>query len=138
MAAEPDGRRRRRSRRHLERGVDGERLARRYLQRKGLRILEVGYRAARGEIDLIARTPDGITVFVEVRTRAAGALCSPLDSIDARKRARWVRAAQAWLVGRGDVGAVRFDAIAIDWDDGGRHRVQHVIDAFRPDSRAVW
>ena len=95
--------------------------------------MEQGFRAARGEIDLIVRDRDGTVVFVEVRTRAVGALCSPLASIHTRKRRSWVRTAEAWLAGqkRGEI--VRFDVIAIDWDGSGRHRVEHVVDAFRPD-----
>ncbi|MEP6505992.1 MAG: YraN family protein, partial [Betaproteobacteria bacterium] len=59
-------------------GRQGEDLALRYLQARGLCLLERNYRVARGpsrrggEIDLILRDRDGTLVFVEVRRRRRG------------------------------------------------------------------
>lgn len=49
-------------------GDEGERIAQKYLQRKGYHILETNYLKPFGEIDIIAENQGGL-VFVEVKTR---------------------------------------------------------------------
>ena len=51
---------------HLRRGRLGEKAARRYLKRCGLKFLTVNYKTRCGEIDLIFRDGDCL-VFVEVK-----------------------------------------------------------------------
>jgi putative endonuclease len=56
-------------------GDVAEDAALRHLQQAGLRLVQRNYRTpgrGGGEIDLIMRTADGTTVFVEVRRRACG------------------------------------------------------------------
>ena len=43
---------------HLRRGKLGERAAKRYLQRQGMKFLTANFRSERGEIDLIFRVHD--------------------------------------------------------------------------------
>lgn len=94
-----------------ERGVRAEAAAARLLERHGLAIVERNYRIRGGEIDLIAR--DGASlVFVEVRMRSSERFGGAAASIDARKRARIVRAAQHYLLRRG-APACRFDAVLV-------------------------
>ena len=73
------------------------------------------YRCRRGEIDLVMRDADTL-VFVEVRRRRSRVFGGGLDSVDARKRARIVAAAEHYLmVNRiGDDRPCRFDVVAID------------------------
>ena len=73
------------------------------------------YRCRLGEIDLVMRDTDTL-VFVEVRRRRSRAFGGGLDSVDARKRARIVAAAEHYLmVNRiGDDRPCRFDVVAID------------------------
>jgi putative endonuclease len=53
---------------HLKRGRQGERIARRFLRNKFYDIFMMNYKVKKGEIDIIAR--DGETLcFVEVKTR---------------------------------------------------------------------
>ena len=69
--------------------------AARYVRQKGFRILNRRYRAADGEIDLIAL--DGETlVFIEVKARPDGALGSGAEAVTADKRRRVRHAAQAY------------------------------------------
>jgi putative endonuclease len=107
-------------------GQLGERRAAAWLERHGLAILASNVTAAGAEIDLIARDPAEsepdeawTCVFVEVRGRSDDRRGHPLETIDARKRARVRRAATAWLIERGlwDRVAVRFDVIALVGDD---------------------
>ena len=70
---------------HLRRGQAGERRAAAYLKAQGLVIVTNNFRSRYGEIDLIAR--DGAElVFVEVRSRKAGAQVSAAASISAAKQ----------------------------------------------------
>ena len=49
-------------------GKIGEDLACEYLKDKGYKIINRNYRQKWGEIDIIAKDPIGITVFIEVKT----------------------------------------------------------------------
>lgn len=60
-----------------ELGELGEDLACRYLVDKGYKIIERNFKKPWGELDIIAKNPDKILVFVEVKTVQGG---SPLES----------------------------------------------------------
>jgi len=101
-------------------GRDAEERARRFLEARGLRLLERNYRVARGpsrhggEIDLILRDRDGTLVFVEVRARGDVVAGGAAASIGQAKRARLVYAAQTYLARLDRVPPCRFDVVAID------------------------
>lgn len=77
-------------------GKWGENIAARYLQSKGLKILERNWRCAEGELDIVAL--DGKTiVIVEVRTRSSGAFGMPEESLTQQKRRHLQMAALAYL-----------------------------------------
>lgn len=79
-----------------------------------------------GEIDIIAKSPSGIVCFVEVKARRRDEIA--IEAVDARQRARIVRAAELYLAGR-EV-SMRFDVISVI---PGR-LPRHMPDAWRPDS----
>jgi putative endonuclease len=70
---------------HLRHGALGERAAKRFLQKKGLKFLTANFRSKRGEIDLIFRDRDCL-VFVEVKTRSSEDWSRPSAAVNARKR----------------------------------------------------
>ncbi|QDU29783.1 hypothetical protein ETAA8_48980 [Anatilimnocola aggregata] len=115
----------------LSLGQRGERLAARYLRRKGYIIIARGHRDHFGEIDLIA--VDGRTVvFVEVKTRTDQDAGHPADAVDLDKQRRLTRAAKAYRQ-RHDLHEVsmRFDVIAITWPPGSKQPlVEHFQNAF--------
>lgn len=114
-----------------ELGRRGERLAASHLRRCGWRILERNWRFHNKEIDLVARR-GGVVAFIEVKTRAAGSLGHPLETITALKRRDLGIAARGWITLRGRPGeSYRFDAVAVVHDRSGT-RVEHVEDAWRP------
>ena len=96
-------------------GRDAEGIAERFLARRGLMLVSRNYRCRRGELDLVMRDADTL-VFVEVRRRTSRAFGGGLDSVDARKQARLVAAAEYYLIANriGDDRPCRFDVVAID------------------------
>lgn len=97
------------------RGARFEALAEAHLARAGCCVLVRNHRCRGGEIDLIVLDRE-VLVFVEVRYRRSRSHGGAAASIDARKRARIVRAASHFLLvqpahaGR----RCRFDVVAID------------------------
>ena len=112
-------------------GRTGESLARRYLEARGLRVLECNYRVARGrsrrggEIDLILLDADGTLVFAEVRVRRGFVGGGAAASVNRAKQARLVFAARIYLSTLSRVPPCRFDVVAVDGD-----RVQWLKAAF--------
>ena len=113
-----------------ERGQAVEARVAGFLEEQGLRIVDRNVTAAGGEVDLVALTEhddEPLYVFVEVRSRAADDLGSPLETVDAGKQRRVIRAATAWLVAHDlwERVAVRFDVVGVTGD-----RVDWIRSAF--------
>ncbi len=114
------------------RGTDGERAAEKFLLSKpGWRLIVRNWRSPRDrrdEIDLVCRDEHDVLVFVEVKTRAAGALVGGYHAVDARKKRVLRRATQAYLRGLGArrPTTVRFDVIEVAWHlDGAPMTIAH-------------
>ena len=90
----------------------GETRAALYVRRQGMRLLARRYRAAHGEVDLIAQD-QGTLVFIEVKARPHGHLDDGFRAVNAEKRRRLRSAAQAYQMNAGWSGTVRFDIIEI-------------------------
>jgi putative endonuclease len=110
--------------------AEGERLAAEHLARAGYRIVARNVRSDGVEIDLVAARGE-LFVFVEVKTRAGRRFGAPEEAVDARKCARLVRGARAWLFANARPRArARFDVIAVEPDADGALRVRHLPSAF--------
>jgi putative endonuclease len=102
------------------RGAEGERAATAFLCAKtGWRLVVRNWRSPRDrrdEIDLVCLDGD-VLVFVEVKTRAAGALVGGYHAVDARKKRVLRRAAGAYLRGlrAARPTTVRFDVVEVEW-----------------------
>ena len=115
-------------------GDRGEEVAARHLTAKGLQILERGFRARCGEIDIIAREGEEL-VFVEVKTRSSTGCGDPLEAVTEAKRRRILRAASLYLQSTGSWDhPCRFDLVAVRIWPGGGEEVEHVRAAFQADS----
>lgn len=111
-------------------GAEGERRAAEHLQRAGYRIVGRNVRAAGVEIDLVAAR-GRLRVFVEVKTRSGRRQGLPEEAVDARKRARLVRGASAWLRDHPAPGTrARFDVIALEIGPRGTFELRHLEGAF--------
>ncbi len=112
-----------------ETGEAGERAAEEHLRRRSYTIVARNYRCKGGEIDLVA-LHRGTVVFVEVRTRAAGGLVHPFESVDQPKRRRIVTAARHYISrNRLHDHPVRFDLVAV-YAAAGELRCEHLANAF--------
>jgi putative endonuclease len=78
-------------------GRFGESQVAQYLISRKYLILDQNWRCQSGEIDLVAKSPAGTIVFVEVKTRRNSSFGHPLESIDAIKQSRLTRLARNWL-----------------------------------------
>jgi putative endonuclease len=109
------------------RGELGERLAAGLLERGGCRILARNYRCRGGEVDIVV-DDQGELVFVEVRTRRAGGLVGPEESVTLLKRQRLLRAAEHYLQATDCADRPwRVDLVAIEIDGRGRvQRLEHL------------
>ncbi len=97
-----------------------ERHAEQYLRRQGYLIVERNLRTRWGELDLIARQGDEI-VFVEVKSRQAGAQTPPVESVTPAKVRRLVRLAEAYLEALGgEEPPWRIDVVTVVVDGWGR------------------
>ena len=115
------------------RGDAAEAAALAMLQARGLQLLARNAASRGGELDLVMR--DGATVvFVEVRYRASSAFGGGLASVDAGKRRRLVRAAQAFLQQHPEHADApcRFDVVVASGDPA-TPVLEWLQDAFRVD-----
>ena len=98
-------------------GDAAEESALRHLQQAGLRLLERNYRTpgrGGGEIDLVMRTPDGTTVFVEVRQRSNASHGGAAASISITKQRRIIFAARHYLMRLREPPPCRFDVVLLE------------------------
>ena len=113
-------------------GKLGEDLACAELRRRGYEILERRYRTRFGEIDIVARH-DGVTVFVEVKTRAGQQFGGGAVAVTGWKQRPITQMAVDFVARRRlhDT-PCRFDVVAVDMMDGQPH-VQVFPHAFEAD-----
>ena len=109
-------------------GNYGEAVARGYLERRGFAVLEMNYKRAGGEIDIIARDGDGI-VFIEVKYRRSLAAGLPRIAVTPSKQRAIIQTAQYYIAENEltDVD-MRFDVVEVF----GREQldVNHIQNAF--------
>ncbi len=101
-------------------GDAAEALALRWLQARGLALVQRNYRVARGprvrggEVDLVMREADGTLVFVEVRARSSSTQGGAAASVTPAKQRSLVLAAQHYLLRLPVLPPCRFDVVAVD------------------------
>ena len=120
-------------------GAKGEKLAIRFLKRKGYRIIQRNYKCKLGEIDIVARQ-DGTIIFVEVKTRQTEEFGAPQYAVNASKRKQISKVALSYI--RNNKLAeqsCRFDVIAITLTSESRKPViEHIENAFELSRRYTY
>ncbi len=106
-----------------------EELAACYLIRHGYEILTRNFRSGRyAEIDIVARDPDGVIVFAEVKYRSGRGSGSSLSAVNRRKQQR-ISGAALFFLKVNDLGVdvpCRFDVLGIE----GEKEIIHIKNAF--------
>jgi putative endonuclease len=118
-------------------GDAGEKIAAKYLKRKGYKILELNFCNSKGrrlgEIDIIARV-DGVIVFAEVKTRKLSNSSDvlPEESINRKKLHKLNKIANFYLRKNNLLNSnYRFDAVSVWVDEGGKNaKVKHMESIF--------
>jgi putative endonuclease len=116
---------------HLELGRKGESLAKTHLENAGYEILDENWTHGKLEIDLVAYK-DKVMIFAEVKTRTGNFFGEPEDFVDNRKQKLLVEAADEYIYLMNHQGEVRFDIIAILFDNKHNYTLKHIEDAFWP------
>ncbi|MFL5753936.1 MAG: YraN family protein [Bacteroidia bacterium] len=115
---------------HLKTGKEGEEASIAYLRKMGFTILETNWRFKKLEIDIIAMEGDTL-VAVEVKTRSTAVFGEPEVFVTKGKQGKLVKAINHYVNGNGMNNEIRFDVVAVLYQDGGTS-IKHIIDAFYP------
>jgi len=109
------------------RGDLGEDAVARTLARRGYAVLERQYRYRWGEIDIIARDPEGVLCFVEVKTRSDAGFAPARAAVTPSKQRKLRIAAGCYLAERGLECRCRFDVAEVYWAS---RSINYIINAF--------
>ena len=116
---------------HLKRGALGERAAKKYLQKQGLKFLTANFRSERGETDLIFRDADCL-VFVEVKTRSSEDWGRPASAVSAAQQRRLSQCALDYLrLLKNPEVKIRFDIVEVLLADGAVREIRHLPNTFQ-------
>ena len=111
-------------------GMLGERAAKKFLRRAGLKFLTANFRSERGEIDLIFREGDCLA-FVEVKTRSSEEWIRPAAAVNAEKRRRLSHCALDYLrLLKNPQVKLRFDIVEVLLADGAVREIRHLPNTF--------
>jgi len=113
-------------------GQRGEKLARKYLQKKGYRYLKSNFMTNRGEVDLIMQDGETI-VFVEVKCRKEDHRAGGEMLVNISKRYKMETAARRFVhIHKLHSRPLRFDVIAMVTDENAKPEIKHHINIFVP------
>ena len=116
---------------NLRKGLRFEDLARSYLGKQGLHLVESNYRCRFGEIDLIMLDADSLC-FIEVRFRKSLNFGGASASITPAKQRRIIKASLFYLSAHRQLmqQALRFDALLIQQQKDGSLDYNWIQNAF--------
>lgn len=107
-------------------GRYGEDLAARFLEERGMRVLERNWRCEHGEVDLVAL--DGrCLVICEVKTRRGTGFGDPVEAVTVAKALRLRRLAAVYARSHPGAERVRIDVVGVLCRPGEAPRVRHVV-----------
>ena len=119
-------------------GPRGEYLARKFLKRRGMKILATNYRCRAGEADLIVLDPATRREFgaetiavVEVKTRSSDKYTDPQSAVNAEKQRRLKRIADTYLTTHDtEQYNLRFDIVAVVIRQDEKPEINYIPNAF--------
>ena len=110
-------------------GRQGEGAAADLLRHHGYQVIGAGFRARRGELDLVCRRGDALVV-VEVKTRTDDSLGTPIEAVGARKRRALLAAAAEYRAMAEWRGPIHFAVVGLTVTPGGGFDVELIEDPF--------
>lgn len=113
---------------HNELGKKGEEIAVDYLIKNGYKIIQRNYRYLKAEVDIIAQKSDTL-IAVEVKTRSSDYYENPQDAVKPKKIKLMVSAIDNYVNEHSLDVEVRFDIIAITFQQN-KPKIEHLEDAF--------
>ncbi len=114
-------------------GPWGEQAAQQQLERTGYSILARQFRAAGGEIDIVAANRD-VLAFVEVKTGTGTGFAAPESWVTPKKQRQITRVARAYLQRHPqETRTSRFDVLVVE-RKAGQVGFRHLQDAFRAET----
>jgi putative endonuclease len=109
----------------------GERKAVKYLKGKGYSVLALNYRCKVGEIDAVMSTPEGVIVFVEVKSRRKDGLWRAVDAVNKEKRRKIAAVAKYFKKRYNCTDLIsRFDIVTVVLDEKKKPIITHYENAF--------
>jgi Predicted endonuclease distantly related to archaeal Holliday junction resolvase len=109
-------------------GKLGEKLAQKFLKKRGYHIRETNFRCRGGEIDIIAQQKNYL-VFIEVRTKSSLDFGTPEESITQGKKEKLIALALTYINTHQDLPSLwRIDVVAIEVDGKGKAKRIDVIE----------
>ena len=110
-------------------GLQGERIAARWMKRDGWVVVAHRFRSGHRDVDLIMQRGHEVA-FVEVKARRGGAFGSPVEAVHFRKQRELGRSARVWVDRFGSASLTyRFDVLGV-LISGTQVRVRHIPNAF--------
>ena len=104
-------------------GRRGEKIAVKFMKKAGYKLVKRNFTTPFGEADAIM-SKDGVTVFVEVKTRSSDVFGEPKDAVGYRKQEKYKKIAQYYKLRYGET-PVSFAVVEVT-DEG----VNLIVDAF--------
>ena len=97
-------------------GKKGEKLAQKFLKKRGYEIIKTNYTTPFGEADIVAKSGEYV-VFVEVKTRTSDKYGTPAEAVNRTKRDRYIKIAKCYWLETGEEPNARFDVVEV-WANG--------------------
>jgi putative endonuclease len=111
-------------------GAAGEEIASQHLENKGFEIISRNWQYMHRELDIVAKK-DNMLVIVEVKTRAAGSMITPLEAVTPRKQRLIISAANTFIEKHDIDLEVRFDIVSVIYQVNS-FQIEHIENAFYP------
>ncbi len=115
---------------HNELGKKGENFAIEFLKKDGYEIVDVNWRTAHLEIDIIARL-DGILCFIEVKSRSSLKYGEPEAALTTQKQKNLLKAANQYIQEFEIDEDIRFDLITFV-SKSNKSFLEHYKEVFVP------
>jgi putative endonuclease len=109
-------------------GKLGEKMAQKFLKKRGYRVRETNFHCRGGEIDIVAQQRDCL-VFIEVRTKRSLDFGTPEESITQAKKEKLIALALTYIDTHQNLPSLwRIDVVAIEVDDKGKTKRIELIE----------